>query len=912
MAGGIGDPELAERSKIYFTAGTWDPTVTATLAPQGSMYLRIGVSGGNIYQKLDDGKTTNWVLNNTSGGGGGSIPVTQNIYVEQNGSDLTGDGSRSNPVQTMNKALSLCTNPAAIYSIMPGTGEYSGADLTWLPNVNLIGNGMPTIHNNINYTSPAGSTLGFTFQNVNVDGLITLDFSLAAIAIHTFTTGSFKFNRIDSQPVGPWVMLISDATLGDSSFCSSCILDNILFVSSMDIKDGGRVLAGNCPLGIPITMAGNASISLQSCNTAGAVFTGTPSGGFTPTIVTDIAALTGATYTDCNVFYGNQNGTLIIGEALDSGVLTASATGSTVSGKSEIVDSEISSTQIGADARGYALSGGKILSSGGASSARGEAAGVNSKIQSQGAGSSASGSVSNGSEINATGSGSKAGGYASDNGPGTSAGKIIASGEGSLALGEVAGGDVTALAGGSVSFGAIYNGSTVPSLISSLQEGALAHGYIESFGSGNASTNSISALNSGAGVFGSIICSTANNQSVNQISNGGNGSFVLGSIRSASTNALGPVTNQNIISSSADSCFVLGYITTTANHDTTVNTIKAEGFSSVVFGQIDARRQHDSSVNTISSTAGIAHGFIRVNANLSANINTISCQGVGSDAGGFIGGSTGNAQATITVTGSGSLARGAILIPDGTVATIAANGSGCLALGNITNGSVGAQREIIADGSASFAMGTMTTNDPSTSSIKTLATGAFAFGYIDNTFNGKSVIVDNGGYGSMLFGADLYSNTPFTFLFGAGHVSNEQYQLLCGSYSDIALNPIFAVGNGVSGTPSNSFEVRNDGAYKTSGTQTRKVRTISAFPYTIDSISPDDVVIAVTSAPTDEVFLPAAPVEGKYYTVVTDSSSTDNLIINGNGNNIAGSPTDLLGINDNMKFIFGNGQWQKI
>lgn len=44
----------------YILTGTNDPTVVATNAPQGSLYLRVGVTGGTLYTKQDNGTTTNW------------------------------------------------------------------------------------------------------------------------------------------------------------------------------------------------------------------------------------------------------------------------------------------------------------------------------------------------------------------------------------------------------------------------------------------------------------------------------------------------------------------------------------------------------------------------------------------------------------------------------------------------------------------------------------------------------------------------------------------------------------------------------------------------------------------------------------------------------------------------------------
>lgn len=63
------DKFLAERSQRFYLAGRLDPTLFSINAPKGAMYLRVGAGGGAIYSKLDDGNTTNWVLNGTGAGG---------------------------------------------------------------------------------------------------------------------------------------------------------------------------------------------------------------------------------------------------------------------------------------------------------------------------------------------------------------------------------------------------------------------------------------------------------------------------------------------------------------------------------------------------------------------------------------------------------------------------------------------------------------------------------------------------------------------------------------------------------------------------------------------------------------------------------------------------------------------------
>lgn len=62
---------LAKASAQYLYSGTADPSVQALSAAPGTIYLRLVAGLAKIYQKNDEGKTTNWVLISSGGGGGG-------------------------------------------------------------------------------------------------------------------------------------------------------------------------------------------------------------------------------------------------------------------------------------------------------------------------------------------------------------------------------------------------------------------------------------------------------------------------------------------------------------------------------------------------------------------------------------------------------------------------------------------------------------------------------------------------------------------------------------------------------------------------------------------------------------------------------------------------------------------------
>lgn len=62
------DAKAGESSKGYYISGFQDPSVVATYGPKGTLFIRVGSNGGTLYQKQDDGFTTNWVANGSISG----------------------------------------------------------------------------------------------------------------------------------------------------------------------------------------------------------------------------------------------------------------------------------------------------------------------------------------------------------------------------------------------------------------------------------------------------------------------------------------------------------------------------------------------------------------------------------------------------------------------------------------------------------------------------------------------------------------------------------------------------------------------------------------------------------------------------------------------------------------------------
>lgn len=132
--------------------GTDDPTSVAKSAPQGSVYLRTGASGGTAYVKQDSGSSTNWtelggggtgprsqvILNSGDGYGSSSTRIRRFLNIEStSGSDLTVN-------QSSTLGDNVTVNTDGLYHIAYCDGTSSGTSETMGISLNASGADLTT------------------------------------------------------------------------------------------------------------------------------------------------------------------------------------------------------------------------------------------------------------------------------------------------------------------------------------------------------------------------------------------------------------------------------------------------------------------------------------------------------------------------------------------------------------------------------------------------------------------------------------------------------------------------------------------------------------------------------------------------------------------------------------------------
>jgi hypothetical protein len=143
--------------KAFILSGSDDPTVTATTAPKGSIYLRQTGSGdGQIYKKNDDGLTTNWESILTSAG---ISAAYADLY------DLSNTTLPASAPTTIDGVTVVTGHTVFFSNLSSGNAKIykatvSGPTITWVAQSNTFQNGADTCSNGESVEIGLGTVFG--------------------------------------------------------------------------------------------------------------------------------------------------------------------------------------------------------------------------------------------------------------------------------------------------------------------------------------------------------------------------------------------------------------------------------------------------------------------------------------------------------------------------------------------------------------------------------------------------------------------------------------------------------------------------------------------------------------------------------------------------------------------------------
>lgn len=131
-----------------------------------------------------------------------SVALENNVYVAQNGSDVTGDGTLSKPFATIGAAMASITTASATnrFAIVLAAGEYTEAgSLVLKPDVFIVGEGWENTKiaaSDVSLdASFSGAATPFSgFYNVAIDAPVDVDFIVAGSSDGRFNAVNTRFN----------------------------------------------------------------------------------------------------------------------------------------------------------------------------------------------------------------------------------------------------------------------------------------------------------------------------------------------------------------------------------------------------------------------------------------------------------------------------------------------------------------------------------------------------------------------------------------------------------------------------------------------------------------------------------------------------------------------------------------------
>lgn len=511
--------------------GAPDPSVTATNAPQGSIYMRTGASGGTLFLKQDSGLSTNW----TQAGAGGSVSsvaLTLPAIFNVTGSPVTSSGTIAASLNSQ-IANSVWAGPVSGPNAPPAFRALVAADfpgifvttVTGTPPIVSSGGSTPAISipvatSSVNgYLSSADWT---TFNNkvpttrtisttaplqggTNLGTNITLSIPLATTSTDGYlnSTDWNTFNN-KSAPGNYITALTGDVSASGPGSVPAQVAKIQGFAVAATSPTSGQVLTWNSGSTQyePKTPTGGSG---SAAGPAGSIQISDGASGFVAdNLIFDT--------TGKSIWFGfvsgggaistSTNGSLAFGQADDnagSGVISTDQRGSLVHGFANGGTLEAGAGSEGSTTFGFSQAGATIYSSAGGSTAWGSATGTSTEISTESGtvGSTAWGSAAFAGTIHTNQMAASAHGFA-NNGA-----SINANGIGSEAFGvaDGAGAVITTVGNGAFAHGSATAGFT----ISAAGDGAYSGGRptvadnlaggISSFtqGDGNSSSGDLTA-----------------------------------------------------------------------------------------------------------------------------------------------------------------------------------------------------------------------------------------------------------------------------------------------------------------------------------------------------------------------------------------------------------------------------------